>query len=191
MRIIAGKWRSRRLLRPETPGTRPPPDRVKETVFSVLGHHYGTLGELPTLIVADVFAGSGAFGLEALSRGARHCTFFEREKAALVALQQNVAALAAEGASCIATRDAWTSAGKHTGEPFELVFLDPPYRESLDSSPAGRVCEFLSHLPGAPNGTLVVLHHSATVDWVRAVPPGWSVADARHIGTNGITIFAQ
>jgi 16S rRNA (guanine966-N2)-methyltransferase len=192
MRIIAGKWRSRRLLRPDTPNTRPPPDRVKESVFNVLGHHYGTLAELPPLHVADVFAGSGAFGLEALSRGAAHCTFIERERAALEALRQNVRALGAESDCLILTTDAWRSLSSGPkGGPFPLVFLDPPYRESLDTSPTGSICEFLTRLPFAPDGTLVVLHHPATVDWAKTGPPGWSVADARHIGTNGITIFAR
>jgi 16S rRNA (guanine966-N2)-methyltransferase len=191
MRIIAGKWRSRHLVRPETSRTRPPPDRVKETVFNVLGHYYGTLGELPELTVADVFAGSGAFGLEALSRGARSCTFFERQQQALVALRENVAALGAEAQSTIRTADAWTSAAVAAGEAFQLMFLDPPYRESLDTSAAGRVCEFLTRLPVDSQGTLVVLHHPADVEWANAPPPGWTVVNARHVGTNGITIFAR
>jgi len=192
MRIIAGKWRSCRLVRPETPGTRPPPDRVKETIFNVLGHHYGTLGALPPLAVADVFAGSGAFGLEALSRGAARCIFFEQGRDALAALRQNIAALHAEADAKLVTSDAWRSATEMPAEaPYQLLFLDPPYRDSQDASPHGRVCDFLARVPASPYGTLIVLHHAVEVDWAKAATPPWSVFDARHIGSNGVTIFAR
>lgn len=192
MRVIAGKWRSRRLLRPATSATRPPPDRLKETVFNILGNHYGTLSDLPTFRVADVFAGSGAFGLEALSRGAAACTFFERERTALAALRQNITSLGAEAFSTIVSLDAWQSASQaRPDEPFALFFLDPPYRESEDTMPQGRVCEFLARLCDSPAGTLVVLHHPLTADWTKAMTAPWMVADARHIGSNGVTIFAR
>src|SRR3989304_6946937 len=95
MRIIGGQWRSRRLLRPETDSTRPMPDRVKQAIFDMLGSRYDDPGALPPLLVADVFAGGGSMGLEALSRGAAFCSFFERDRQALEALCSNIESLGA------------------------------------------------------------------------------------------------
>src|SRR3972149_2479777 len=107
MRIIGGTWRSRRLLRPETDSTRPMPDRVKQTIFDMLGSRYDCPGALPPLLVADVFAGGGSMGWEALSRGAAFCGFFERAREALDALRRNVESLGAGLESSIVSGDAW------------------------------------------------------------------------------------
>ncbi|MCH7873340.1 MAG: RsmD family RNA methyltransferase, partial [Planctomycetes bacterium] len=140
MRIIAGKWRSRQLKRPDTAATRPMPDRIKEAIFNSLGARYGSPGALPALRVADLFAGSGSLGLEALSRGAASCCFVEDNVDALAALRLNVEALGAKSSASIAVRDAWAYGASAAGrEPFDLIFLDPPYRETEDSSDDGRV----------------------------------------------------
>jgi len=136
MRIIAGKWRSRRLERPETELTRPMPDRVKEMVFNKLGVHYGCPGLLPSIRVADVFAGSGSNGLEALSRGAEHCIFFERDRQALDTLGRNIAVLDAEADSTVVVGDAWQRAIESLGgNAIELMFLDPPYADLRNAGP--------------------------------------------------------
>ncbi|MCH7814456.1 MAG: RsmD family RNA methyltransferase [Planctomycetes bacterium] len=85
MRIIAGRWRSRRIAAPPSRTTRPFPDRIKEAVFDILGARWGSPGTVPPLWVADLFAGSGSLGLEAVSRGARGCVFVERDRAAQLA----------------------------------------------------------------------------------------------------------
>lgn len=193
MRIIAGQWRSRRLLRPTTTETRPIPDRVRESLFNILGERYGSPGGLPELHVADVFAGSGSIGLEALSRGAGHCCFFERQRAALAALRRNIDALQAESVATVITADAWHRATTGVdGQPLELVFLDPPYSDSNDSSKTGTVAQYLARLGENGHPTpLVVLHHKAKVVYETGVCPGWIVADTRTIGSNALTFFEK
>ncbi len=193
MRIIAGRWRSRRLLRPDTTDTRPLPDRVRESLFNILGERYGCPGGLPALCVADVFAGSGSIGLEALSRGAGHCCFFERGREALAALRRNIDALQAESTTTVITADAWQRATMGVeGQPLELVFLDPPYRDSNDSSKTGTVAQYLARLgENSHPAPLVVLHHEASVTYETGVCPGWTVEDTRTIGTNTLTFFVQ
>ena len=121
MRIIAGRWRGRPIEAPPGLGTRPTSDRVRETLFSMLASR---LGSFEDLRVADLFAGSGALGLEALSRGAGHATFVENNAAAAALLKRNAAKLGAEvqilGGSALALPRA---------EPFDLIFADPPYAE--------------------------------------------------------------
>lgn len=193
MRIIAGQWRSRLLTRPRTGLTRPVPDRVKEAVFSILGSHYGYPGAIPPLRVADVFAGSGSMGLEALSRGAASCCFFERDRVALDALRQNVRALGAGAVASVVTHDAWRAAvADPEGRPFELVFLDPPYRDSEDSSESGAVKRYLLRLGNvADNRPLVVLHHAAKVRFETEDTDMWRLWDRRNYGTHAVSFFLR
>ncbi len=190
MRIIAGKWRSRRLFRPKTADTRPVPDRLREALFDILGVRYETPGLLPPLRVADIFAGSGSMGLEALSRGAASCTFFERGRVALDALRRNVAALDAGQDVRVVLGDAWRRAA--TRSAFDLALLDPPYADARDTSEAGPVARFLQHL-GAPDqgGPLVVLHHPAKQPFLNEHVAPWRVVDTRTYGTGRVTFFAR
>lgn len=136
MRIIAGAWRGRALKSPAGDATRPTSDRAREALFSMLASRVGSFEGLK---VADLFAGTGALGLEALSRGAAHCTFVEQDRAALEALKANIAALKAD-----ATVRAQSATG-FSGGPFDLVFLDPPYRSDLWAAALAR----LDLAPGA------------------------------------------
>ncbi len=167
------------------------PDRVKEAVFSLLGHRFDTPGALPAFRVADVFSGAGSMGLEALSRGARHCTFFERDRTALATLERNLAALQAEPQSTIVRYDGWKSAvAVAEEEPFDLIMLDPPYRDAEDTSPAGRVRTFLRSVDVCGTGRpLVLLHHPTSVAHEEYAEGDWSIADHRAIGSNGITLL--
>lgn len=122
MRIIAGEWRRRLLRAPEGEATRPTADRTRETLFAMLTSR---LGSFEGLQVADLFAGSGALGLEALSRGAAHCQFVEQDPAAIRALRTNIAALRAQ-ATCSVTAGSVLSLGPAKA-PLDLVLLDPPY----------------------------------------------------------------
>lgn len=193
MRIIAGAWRSRRLLRPESTRTRPMPDRVKGAIFSILGSHYGLPGMLPPLRVADVFAGSGSMGLEALSRGADRCWFFERDREVVAILRENCKALGAADRSEIIVRDAWIAAAQPVQDgPFDLMLLDPPYDASLDSTEGGPVRRFLSALAENPaNRPLVILHHPASVRFALPSRGPWRVLTGRTFGTGGITLFER
>ncbi|QIK79068.1 16S rRNA (guanine(966)-N(2))-methyltransferase RsmD [Sphingomonas piscis] len=121
MRIIAGEWRGRPLRAPAGAATRPTADRVRETLFSMLTSRLGTFEDLR---VADLFAGSGALGLEALSRGAASATFVEKDPAALKAIRENAATLGAD--SRIQTI-AGSALSLPRAEPFDILFADPPY----------------------------------------------------------------
>lgn len=125
MRIVAGEYRGRRLTAPSGEGTRPTSDRVREALFSILG-------PLAGLRVLDLFAGTGALGLEALSRGAEHATFVERDRRALAALRHNLEALGVPAdAARVHPRDAaaFLRDAVRRDDKYDLVLLDPPYRD--------------------------------------------------------------
>jgi 16S rRNA (guanine966-N2)-methyltransferase len=130
VRIIAGKWRGRSLKAPPGEDTRPTSERAREALFSML---VSRIGSFEGLKVADLFAGTGALGLEALSRGAAHCTFVETDRAALEALKTNIATLGAD-----ATVRA-QSAEHFAGGPFDLVLIDPPYGTGLGQRAAAKL----------------------------------------------------
>ena len=122
MRIIAGEWRRRLLQTPPGDVTRPTADRTRETLFAMLASRLGSFDELA---VADLFAGSGALGLEALSRGAASCAFVEHDPAAIRALRTNIANLRAQQA-CDVRAVSVLSLGP-ASVPYDLILLDPPY----------------------------------------------------------------
>ena len=126
MRIIAGLWRGRPLATPKGDETRPTADRTREALFSML---VSRLGSFEGLRVADLFAGTGALGLEALSRGAAHCTFVENERLALDALKANIAKL---GANADVRAGSALALG-HAHQPFDLILMDPPYMTGAGS----------------------------------------------------------
>ena len=122
MRIIAGEWRGRPLRAPQGDTTRPTADRTRETLFSMLTSRLGTF---EGLFVADLFAGSGALGLEALSRGAERALFVEQDAAALRTLRENIAALRAQP-RCDVRAGSVLALGPAKQAP-DLVLIDPPY----------------------------------------------------------------
>ncbi|MEX2467573.1 MAG: 16S rRNA (guanine(966)-N(2))-methyltransferase RsmD [Gemmatimonadota bacterium] len=120
MRIIAGRWGGRRLKAPKGKAVRPTTDRVREAWMSAAGP------ELPEARVLDLFAGSGALGLEALSRGAAEVVFVERARDALTALRENVATLGAEEGVTVVSDDVFRFLDR-VPTPFDVAFADPPY----------------------------------------------------------------
>ena len=122
MRIIAGEWKRRQLKAPPGDATRPTADRTRETLFSML---VSRLGSFDGLTVADLFAGSGALGLEALSRGAASCLFVEQDAAAIRSLRDNIAALRAQP-RCTVSAGSVMALGPAKAA-HDLVLLDPPY----------------------------------------------------------------
>lgn len=123
LRIIGGQWRGRRLEFPDVPELRPTPDRVRETLFNWLAP------ALPGARCLDLFAGSGALGIEALSRGAAEVVFVERHPVAVRALRENLVRLNARGARVEqAEALVWL---RRPGTPFEIVLLDPPFEQNL------------------------------------------------------------
>lgn len=125
IRIIAGDWRGRKLVSPKGDVTRPTASRAREALFSML---VSRMGGMTGLHVADFYAGSGALGLEALSRGAAHCLFVERDRAALDALNANIAALAVGDRTTV--RAAIVGAAGASVRPIDLALFDPPYGET-------------------------------------------------------------
>ena len=145
MRIIAGTWRGRQLVAPRGDTTRPTADRTREALFSMLTSR---LGSFEGIAVADLFAGSGALGLEALSRGAASCLFVEQDKPALDALRANIAKL---GAGTAEVRAGSVLALGPARAPLDLILMDPPY-----ASGAGAVAlDKLARLGWAGPGTWV------------------------------------
>lgn len=145
MRIIAGDWRGRLLKAPAGAATRPTADRVREALFSMLASRLGTFEGLR---VADLFAGSGALGFEALSRGAAHVTFVEQDRAALDAIRANAAALKADDRVRIL---AGSALRLPASKPFDLIFADPPYEAGAGSKAAQAAASWL-----APGGWMSV-----------------------------------
>ncbi|MEZ4446742.1 MAG: 16S rRNA (guanine(966)-N(2))-methyltransferase RsmD [Polyangiaceae bacterium] len=181
MRVIAGAFRGRRLVAPRGDDTRPTSDRVKEAVFSILGDLRGAK-------VADLYAGSGALGIEALSRGAAEVVFVERARPALRALGQNLQAVgAAERAVVVPTSLARAQEALRARGPFDLIFADPPYAEVA----AGLVRELtpLGDL-WVPDGVFVLEHASADE------PPelgalGLEHEDLRRYGTTSVSFYRR
>lgn len=137
MRIIAGEWRGRKLAAPRGEATRPTADRTRETLFSMLTSR---LGSFEGLAVADLFAGSGALGLEALSRGASRCLFAEQDAAALAAIRANIAALGARERSEVRAASVLTLGPVAT--PPDLLLLDPPYGTGAGAVALDRLLRF-------------------------------------------------
>jgi len=140
MRIVAGTFRGRRLVAPKGQSTRPTADRARQALFNVLEHAPWSPG-LAGQRVIDLFAGSGALGLEAISRGAASCLFVEPAAAARAAISENAAALGVAGRVRIEGVDATTlrrRAATH-GEPFDLALLDPPYGLGLGETALARL----------------------------------------------------
>ncbi len=125
LRIIGGRWRGRKLRFPSAPGLRPTPDRVRETLFNWL------MMEIPGARCLDLFAGSGALGLEALSRGAACTVFLERDRGAAEAIRSHLAALEVGSPSRVQQADGVRWLQEQAAEPFNVVFLDPPYDLAL------------------------------------------------------------
>jgi 16S rRNA (guanine966-N2)-methyltransferase len=129
MRIVGGRLRGRALAAPKSQAIRPTADRLREALFNVLVHAYDD--PISDARVLDLFAGTGALGLEALSRGAAFVLFVDDDAQARALLRENVAALGLGGASRIFRRDAAELGMAHPVEPFSLAFLDPPYGKDL------------------------------------------------------------
>ena len=148
MRIIAGRWRGHTLKAPAGRKTRPTPDRVREAWMSALQPW------IPGATVLDLFAGSGALGLEALSRGAARVTLVERARAALEAIDANVAKLGAGADVEVVRGDAIAYAKRLPREAFDIVVADPPYHEGYSQALAERFAE-------EPFSTWLWIEHAA------------------------------
>lgn len=183
MRVVGGRFRGRQLATPSSEAVRPTSDRVRESVFNILSHSDALSEGLEGVRVIDLFAGTGALGTEALSRGARFCLFVEQDAASRALIRQNVDAFALTGVSKIFRRDATDLGPIGTMEPFDLAFLDPPYGRRLGESALGALRDggWLKE-----NATVVLEEHRKTA--VAAVN-GFSMIDERSYGDTCVRFY--
>jgi len=178
VRVIAGTARGITLRAPRDPGTRPVTDRVKETLFGILGER------VVEARVLDLYAGSGALGIEALSRGAVHADLVERGREALAAIRDNLDRASVADAATVVTGDVLRFlAAAPAGAPYDLVFLDPPYADRAILAPLERLLPLLS-----PDATIVVKHFWRTEV---PLPPGLARWRERRFGETALTFLAR
>jgi 16S rRNA (guanine966-N2)-methyltransferase len=173
VRIIAGAWRGRRISFPDLPGLRPTPDRVRETLFNWLQH------AITGTRCLDLFAGSGALGLEAISRGAREVVFVESAQQAARALQEQLKLLGGQAKGRIMEMGAGRFL-RTAPEPFDIVFLDPPFGQ-------GALIEYMPLLDAGGwvgNGALVYLENERKAG-VPELPSHWEVLKSKSAGEVG------
>ena len=164
IRIIGGRFRGRRLRFPAVKGLRPTPERLRETLFNWLQ------GELAGVRCLDFFAGSGALGLEALSRGAEFVRFVDASGPVVRQLKQNLRLLGVEEQAQVVKADALRTLTSAPEQPFDIVFLDPPY--ALDLLPA--LCERLEAHGWLGPGAWIYLEQESHRPWFE-LPTGWEV----------------
>ena len=177
MRIVAGQFRGRTIVAPEGQGTRPTSDRARQAVFNVIEHaSWGR--NLDGARVIDLFAGSGALGFEALSRGAAFALFVETDDSARGAIRDNMEAFGLFGACRVHRRSAVDLGVRpgSAGEAFDVAFLDPPYGQGLGEQALARLIEGNWLAPGA----LVILERGS--DEPEIDTPGYERLDARDYG---------
>ncbi|MGE5700565.1 MAG: 16S rRNA (guanine(966)-N(2))-methyltransferase RsmD [Deltaproteobacteria bacterium] len=179
MRIVAGKWRGRALRAPKGMAVRPTSDRVREAIFDILGE------SVDGAAVLDLFAGSGALGLEALSRGSSSAVFVESDPAAFGVLGTNIASLGAAEAECLHMdfRQALRRLRARSTR-FGIVFLDPPYGKGLAAYSAADLVRAGILQPGC---TVVVEEAFRAPD--AAFPAGWELSVDRRYGDTRVTMF--
>lgn len=175
MRIIGGEWRGRKLHFPQAAGLRPTPDRVRETLFNWLQF------ELAGTRCLDLFAGSGALGFEALSRGAGEVVFVERDAASARAISDMLVQLRCNrGRVERVDALAWLERGPLSPKPFDVVFLDPPYDAALLPVLAARLEDGGWLAPGA-----WVYLEDAAARGEPTLPPGWTLLRSKSAGDVG------
>ena len=177
MRLIAGDWRGRPILAPPGQVTRPTSDRAREALFSML---ISRIGSFESLAVADLFAGSGALGLEALSRGAAQCLFIDSDADAVKTIRRNCETLGAEAR--VEIRQGAAERASPPPRPCDIIFIDPPYRSGLAEAALANVARECWLAPGG----LVSLE---TAGGELAVPPTLLIEAERRFGKAHVRLF--
>ena len=177
MRITGGIYRGRVLFSPKGSDTRPTSDRAREAIFNILHHGNWHNGVLEDAMVLDVFAGTGAMGIEALSHGSRHATFIERDYAAEIICQNNIDSLGETERTTIFKFDATSPIPRPLYlEPRSLVFLDPPYGKNLGAE----TLKGLVENDWLREQAICVLEMSKKIPEI--IPAGFTVKDERTYG---------
>ena len=182
MRIIAGEFRGRKIIQPESGEVRPTKDRIREAVFNVLAP------VIPDSTVLDIFAGAGAYGLEGLSRGAKSALFVEKDRGCAGVISENIRILGVEAISEVMSGDASESIAKlgERKDKFDIIFADPPYNKNMIKNILIIINDYdiLS-----PSGLLVVEHH------VREVLPesqgGLFICKTKTYGKTSISMYQK
>ena len=182
MRIVAGRFRGNRLASPKSSDIRPTSDKVRQAIFNVLAHGLDEF-DIEGTRVLDLFAGSGAMGLEALSRGARYCLFIEQSAPARALLRRNVETLDLTGVTKVWRRDATKLGPAGRRGRFGLAFLDPPYGKGLGENALIAAAQGNWIEPGG----IALLEESAGAEII--VPEGYEQLDQRTYGETAITIL--
>ena len=169
MRVVAGELGGRKIVSPDGTSTRPTTDRVREAIFNSLG----SSGVLDGALVADLFAGTGAVGIEALSRCAERCVFVERDRAALRVLEENIDALGLRDRSKVITSDAMATA---SAIDCDIVLADPPY--GFDA---------WAELLRVVRADLVIAESGRSID----CPDGWKITREKKYGRTMVTFFER
>ena len=179
VRIIAGNSKGRKLVSPKGSQTRPTSDRVREAIFSILGDLVGDAR------VLDLYAGTGAMGLEALSRGARQAVFVEMDPAALRCLDKNIETCRCKDRSEVVDRPVISYLGKlNTGGEFDLIFTDPPYMGDLGTLTLLAISKHAKPLKRC----LIILEHAPDKP-PEPVPHEMTMVDTRKYGNVGVTFL--
>lgn len=182
MRIIAGKHRGRKLLVPEGKSVRPTTGKTREAIFNILLHNFYQEDGTPLLIgarVADIYSGSGAFGAEALSRGAGFVTFVDSNRDSLHLARQNIQLLREQEAAEFLRTDATQLPTAR--QPYDIIFMDPPYHAGLIT----RTLESLQKQGWLKQETVILVEHS--VREACAIPPGMEAMEERRYGNTMLT----
>ncbi len=182
MRITGGVHRSRRLVAPRGAATRPTSDRVREALFSILAAR----GSLSGAVVLDLYAGTGALGLEALSRGAARAVFVESDREAGAALSRNLAALGEEGRARVIDARVERASKRLGPDPFDLVLTDPPY--AIVAEAAEALAGLVAGAAVAAGATVVLEHASRTP---APEVPGLTLDDTRVYGDTALAFYTH
>jgi 16S rRNA (guanine966-N2)-methyltransferase len=171
VRIVGGRLRGRTIASPASREIRPTADRLRESLFNILAHAYSD--PVSDARVIDLFAGTGALGIEAISRGAAFCLFIDNGAEARALLRQNVEALGLGGVTKVYRRDATALGSVHPHEPFSLAFLDPPYGKGIAEQALASLRDGNWLVPGA----LVVIEEAVAAKV--AAPAGYEELERR------------
>lgn len=175
MRVIAGSARRLKLVTPKGMDTRPTGDKIKETLFNILSPLLYDVNFL------DLFAGSGGIGIEALSRGAKSCTFIEKDKEAIACIRQNIETTHFTDRTSVYPYDVLTSLHTlHPKEKYDIVFMDPPYRLGLDEA----VLKILSSSPLIDKDTLIIVESPVANDFSYTDSLGFDVTRIKEYKNN-------
>lgn len=183
MRIVAGRFKGRALTSPQGAATRPTSDRARAAVFNML-EHSPWRRPIAGARVIDVFAGTGALGLEALSRGAACALFVETAPAALAALRANISAIGAADAARVLVRDA-VGLGRCVEQAFDVAFLDPPYRKGLAQAALAALCA------GGWLATDAIVIVEQAPDEPDVASDGLDLLDVRRYGAARVSILGR